>query len=440
MIARIATSMSMPFLALYLGAHTDMGPGAIGFVVGAGALAATFGGFLGGALSDRYSRRLVMFTSLFAWCGVFVGFALTDNPVVLLLLSLLNGLCRSWFEPVSQVLMADLTEPARRMKVFSMRYLMANVGVAIGPVLGVWLGLGNGGLAFLITGAIYFVYAVTLYIMMISFGIKDIEEGKPEKKVTIADAGRVVVRDTALQMFLLGGIVVGIGYSQLFGNMAPHLDRVFGHGDRMFGYLLTINAITVIALQLPLGWLANKRPPLYAIHAGNVFFAVGLAIGLILRVCHAAAPRAIFSSSLAHAGSSNPSCQHARGRFCRRSRSTPRRPHGASGDERHRHHDERPDRNPRVPAPGRATCGRWSRRARAGDRQPKRPGSGDHVAVRGRDPIVHRVRAGRAQRPQADADDRAVDRRVAGGPHIAVGPDDGHGRERGLQLFVERGA
>lgn len=277
MIARIATSMSMPFLALYLGAHTDMGPGAIGFVVGAGALAATFGGFLGGALSDRYSRRLVMFTSLFAWCGVFVGFALTDNPVVLLLLSLLNGLCRSWFEPVSQVLMADLTVPERRMKVFSMRYLMANVGVAIGPVLGVWLGLGNGGLAFLITGAIYFVYAITLYVMMIGFGIKDIEGGKREKKATIADAGRVVMRDTALQMFLLGGIVVGIGYSQLFGNMAPHLDRVFGHGDRMFGYLLTINAITVIALQLPLGWLANKRPPLFAIHAGNIFFAVGLA-------------------------------------------------------------------------------------------------------------------------------------------------------------------
>ncbi|MEK0317011.1 MDR family MFS transporter [Cohnella sp. 56] len=277
MIARIATSMSMPFLALYLAAHTDMGPGGIGFIVGAGALAATFGGFLGGALSDKYSRRLVMFTSLFAWCGVFIGFALTDNPLVLLLLSLMNGLCRSWFEPVSQVLMADLTEPERRMKVFSMRYLMANVGVAIGPVLGVWLGLGNGGLAFIITGSIYFVYAVTLYAMMIGFGIKDIEGGKQARKATIADAGRVVLGDRALQMFLLGGIVVGIGYSQLFGNMAPHLDRVFGHGDRMFGYLLTINAITVIALQLPLGWLANKRPPLLAIHIGNLFFALGLA-------------------------------------------------------------------------------------------------------------------------------------------------------------------
>lgn len=277
MIARIATSMSLPFLALYLGAHTDMGPGAIGFVVGAGALAATFGGFLGGALSDKYSRRLVMFSSLFVWCGVFVGFALTDSPAVLLLLSLMNGLCRSWFEPVSQVLMTDLTAPERRMNVFSMRYLMANIGVAIGPVLGVWLGLGNGGLAFIITGAIYFVYAVTLYFMMIGFGIKEIEGGQQVRKATLAEAGRVVLRDKALQLFLLGGIVVGIGYSQLFGNMAPHLDRVFGRGDMMFGYLLTINAVTVILLQMPLGWLADKRPPIYALHAGNLFFAVGLA-------------------------------------------------------------------------------------------------------------------------------------------------------------------
>ncbi|WP_027091710.1 MDR family MFS transporter [Cohnella thermotolerans] len=274
MISRIATSMSMPFLALYLSSQTDMSKAMIGFVAGAGALAGTFGGFFGGALSDRYGRRVIMFTSLFAWSGVFIGFSAMKEPVLLLILSLLNGLCRSWFEPVAQVLMADLTEPERRFKVFSMRYLMTNIGVSVGPLIGVWLGTGSGALPFLITGLVYLAYGIVLHVMMIAFGIKEIEGAKKER-ATIASAWKAVRDDNVLQLFILGSIVVGIGYSQLDVTLGQHLQESFRNGVKMFAALMSINAVTVIVMQLPLSRLAEKRPPMFSIHAGNVLFAVG---------------------------------------------------------------------------------------------------------------------------------------------------------------------
>ena len=57
-MARAASSMSLPFLAIYLARHTSMSAVMIGIVIGMGSLAGTIGGFIGGTLSDRFGRRI----------------------------------------------------------------------------------------------------------------------------------------------------------------------------------------------------------------------------------------------------------------------------------------------------------------------------------------------------------------------------------------------
>jgi MFS family permease len=274
-LSRIGSSMSLPFLALYLAHTTQMSHTLIGVVAGAGALAGTFGGFIGGALSDRVGRRMIMFTALFLWSVCFIGFAVAKLPVIFLLLNMLNGLCRSWFEPVSQALMADLTEPEKRLKVFSMRYMAANFGVSAGPLLGAWLGVGQGSFPFLVTGFIYVLYGVILYLLLISFGIKEIE-GPKKENITLRSAWQVTRQDFCLKMFLIGAIIVGIGYSQVMVTLSQYLEMTFENSVRLFAALMSANAITVIAMQIPLSRWAEKRSPLLAIHAGNFLFAAGL--------------------------------------------------------------------------------------------------------------------------------------------------------------------
>ncbi|WP_246258618.1 MDR family MFS transporter [Kroppenstedtia pulmonis] len=273
--ARAAAFMSLPFLAVYLSRTTGMNPVLIGLTVGLGPLAGTFGGFVGGYLSDRFGRKVVMLSTLFVWAGVFFGFALAEEVAVFMALNLLNGLCRSFFEPTSQALMADITPPDKRMRVFSIRYLAINVGAAVGPLVGAYLAIVSAGLTFLITGAVYLLYGMVLLVMMKRLG-REIGSTPPKERVRLMDALQVVRKDTALGFFILAGILEHIGYSQVESSLPLHLKELFGGENVLYPFLLALNAGTVILFQIVITRWSEKRSILSNMILGSLMFALGL--------------------------------------------------------------------------------------------------------------------------------------------------------------------
>ncbi|UJF36395.1 MDR family MFS transporter [Paenibacillus hexagrammi] len=273
-MARAASSMSLPFLAIYLAKHTSMSEVMIGVVIGMGALAGTAGGFIGGTLSDAFGRRIIMLAALFGWAFVFTGFSFVSLPVCFMLLNMVNGLCRSFYEPVSQALMADLTEPAKRFKVFSMRYMAINVGVAVGPLLGAYFATLDGALPFLLTGVVYLIYAIALWLLLSYFGIKSIE-GEKKAPVTLRAAWSIIRSDITFRYYITGGIVGAIGYSQVMVTLSQYMEQSFSDGVKIFALLMSVNAIAVISMQIPLTKWAERFRPFVAIAAGNLMFALG---------------------------------------------------------------------------------------------------------------------------------------------------------------------
>lgn len=273
-LARAASSMSIPFLAIYLARYSHAGIVANSLIIGASSLAGTVGGFIGGTISDRIGRKTVMLVALFCWSAVFVGFGLARAPLAFVVLNLLNGLCRSFYEPVSQALMADLTPKEKRFKVYSMRYFAINVGVAVGPLAGAYFSTRNASLAFFLTGIIYFLYAVVLQILLAQFGIRRIE-GETKKEATFGRALGVIRRDVKFRYFLAGAMIGAVSYSQMNVTLSQYLDHTFANGIGLFGTLISLNAITVVVFQLPLTALGGKRSPIASIAMGNLLFSLG---------------------------------------------------------------------------------------------------------------------------------------------------------------------
>lgn len=273
-LARAASSMSMPFLAIYLSRESALSPLLIGAIIGFGSLAGMFGGFIGGALSDRLGRKCIMMIALASWVVVFSGFALAQAPIAFMLLNMLNGLCRSLYEPVSQALMADVTDKAKRLRVFSLRYMAINVGVAAGPLLGAYFASFGAWLPFLITAFIYLIYTLVLFALLHKFGISRIE-GEQRSGVTLRSAWRVVAGDRVFRYYVAGGIVAAIGYSQMTVTLPQYVEQSTANGTVLFAWLMSLNAVTVVLLQVPLSRWAEKREPLTAIIAGAVMFALG---------------------------------------------------------------------------------------------------------------------------------------------------------------------
>lgn len=270
----MAYAMSMPFLAVYLAQRTELSVAAIGLWIGLGSLSAMFGGFFGGALSDRVGRRRVMLGSMYLMPLIFTGYALTAEPWLLLLILLLGGFGSSFFEPAAKALMADLTPQELRPRLFSLRYMALNIGFALGPLLGVWFGLSGGSAPFWISAALYLAYAVTLQILLTRHGIRSIQSSDDAARITIRSAAHAVLRDRALLLLMLGGVFTVIVHGNNSAPFSQYLVGRFDEGLRWFSLTLLVNTLTVVLFQYPLRRFADSRSPLQMVALGVSLYFV----------------------------------------------------------------------------------------------------------------------------------------------------------------------
>ncbi len=273
-LSRGAVFMTIPFLSIYLSKTMAMHPILIGITVGISHFVATFAGFIGGHLSDRYGRKPIMLISLFGLAFVFFGFSVAVFPLAFILLNALNGLCNSFFEPTSQALIADLTDKEKRMKVYSLRYTAINVGASVGPLLGAYLAYVSANATFIITGVVYLGYAICLLYLMNRLKIATTTQVK--STVTFMNSLKIMKNDKALSYLIIGGILVNIGYSQLQSNVPLHLENTVENGVYVFSVLLSINAIMVVLLQMPISHLTEKYRPMQVMVVGALMLSIGL--------------------------------------------------------------------------------------------------------------------------------------------------------------------
>ncbi|WP_066298740.1 MDR family MFS transporter [Bacillus sp. FJAT-29937] len=277
---RMATSMSIPFLAIYLTNVKGVSPTQTGLIIAVSSLVGIATSFFGGYFSDRYGRKKVLLVSIFLWAFVFIGFGLVEAVWGFFLMNALNGFCRSIFEPASRALLADLTEPKNRLLIFNLRYTAINVGVIFGPLLGFYLGSSKSTFAFFIAAGVYAIYGLSLLLTYqrtsIKTGIKENENAG--NRVKLIEALRITKSDTILLWSLIGFILAITGYSQLSSTLPQFLSNtsLVENGAKTFSILLALNALTVISIQYPLLSIGKKYSPLTSIMLGSIMISLGL--------------------------------------------------------------------------------------------------------------------------------------------------------------------
>lgn len=267
--------MTIPFLALYLHNELDADPLTIGLILGLAPLFSTVGGFIGGYLTDRFGRKIIILLTLFSWSLIFLGFAFSQSLVVFGILSAANGLGRSFFEPATQALMIDYTEQSKKRRLFSVRYTAINIAAVIGPLVGVWISaLASPQLPFIITAVMYAVYGIALLFILKSVTPQN-TTAAPKR---IGDVFKVVFSDKKLLYLLAGGILISIGYSQFDSTLPQFVNMTVEDGVKLYSALIAINAIVVLVLQLPLSMISERISMLNTLVIGILFFAFGFVL------------------------------------------------------------------------------------------------------------------------------------------------------------------
>lgn len=261
--------MVVPFFALYL--TKELG---LTLVDAATALTVSLWAqrglsLFGGMFSDRYGARRAMVAGLLFRFVSYTGLSMSSTFPEILLWTTLMGAGAALYAPAGKAALVSLSCSENRVLLFSLRNTSHNIGVALGPAIGIAGAAYSYKLTLLTAGILFLCFAAVTQLL--------VPPTKPREETQIDLRGMLSLFFDR-KLVLLGAVMFfffGI-YSQLELTMpvfaAAHYSKVAA------GLIFTINAAAVILLQMPLsGWTARTSPSV-TIGIGMVGFGIGFAI------------------------------------------------------------------------------------------------------------------------------------------------------------------
>ncbi len=269
-------------LVLILTIRMGLDEATAGLIVTCTVLAAGLGQLAGGMAADRIPRKRVMVYCQLsvAACYVVCGFFTSQGQVLVPVLILLSSPFRGATWPVSNALVADFSHgEAERARAFSLLYLGSNIGVAVGPLVAAFLFARN--LPLLFWGS---AFTLVLSACIIWFSIPDIpsspiesNESSPEELPARGSVLQIFIHQPLLLWYMLGFTLYNFIYSQHGFALPLQMGDLFGEvaGTRGYGFLMTLNAVTVLVMTALLTRWTIHRSRIMNMSLAAWFYVIG---------------------------------------------------------------------------------------------------------------------------------------------------------------------
>lgn len=272
-VYRAGWFMSLPFMAIYLSHVLKAGPIAIGLVLGVGPLIACVTGFLGSGLTDRFGAKTIILSSACGSALMFFLLCTSNNLIFYGVINLFIAVFRSFLETACQVYIADSLPEEQRSRGLNLRYIVINISAGIGPLIGAKMILLSAQTLFLSTGLIYFITFIGFCFTLKSCSINNLNQTDFLSGLRTSIA--VLLRDKiAIAVFLMEFFICFTFAQTEITLPQVMVIRGIPHYVHLFSWLLVINAVMIITLQLPLERLINKYPLIKTIYLSAALFFI----------------------------------------------------------------------------------------------------------------------------------------------------------------------
>jgi MFS family permease len=273
LIDGVGYSLISPYILLFLEQDLEVSLAVGGLVLMVAGVVGAGGNVIGGLMADKYGRRGVMVSSMLLRCLTFILLAVqvTYDPelipiAVLLSLSYFFG---GVFSPANNAMVADLSEPARRMEAYGMLRVAWNLGFAVGPIIGGFLIMISFSLTFTISAIISFGAA-----LIVAFMISESYVPKPKEKKESVWTGITHIKPLFL-LFCVVCIPMYIMSGQFGSTYTVYANERIGIDTATIGLVFALNGIMVVLMQMPISRWLTERNQYMAMVFGSIIYAIG---------------------------------------------------------------------------------------------------------------------------------------------------------------------
>ncbi|MEZ8194006.1 MDR family MFS transporter [Vibrio cortegadensis] len=258
LIARTSFFMAWPFLIVFL--YKDYGATAVevGGMLASSAVVGAVTGLYSGYISDKFGRKWVMVCGSWIAAIAYSGIGLASEVWQFYVLIIITGLMRPMIEaPAKAVIGDNLDNVKDRELALNVRYFLLNLGGAIGPLIGITIGLSQPQNLFFIAGATYVVYGFWLLFGIERRGVHT----KPDSSMlpNFSATLKVIRKDNIFVKLMVANFIMMFVYAQVESSIPQVIVRAStSDAAQIIAGLVLVNTLTIIIFQFPmLKWLEH---------------------------------------------------------------------------------------------------------------------------------------------------------------------------------------
>jgi MFS family permease len=214
--------------------------------------------YFSGPWSDRFGRKffleVIPFFTAIAYVALFWAVGYSHSIVYMVIFWLSTMFLASLQFPAIQASVADLTAASERLAGYTYVRVFANLGAAIGPMMGAFLAVYGFQWIFLIAGITSALEGILLYV-----AVGETFSGVRAKKDINKDNSIRFSSNSFLIMFTLAGILFGFAIRQTGPAFTLYIFDIRNIQIITVGIIYSLNGLLVVLLQVPIFRLMNKK-------------------------------------------------------------------------------------------------------------------------------------------------------------------------------------
>lgn len=274
-IDRAGGTMIYPFFALYVTRKFSVGMTEAGLLFAVFSISGFVGSMVGGALTDKFGRRgIVLFGLIFsALSSVVMGFV--TELSVFYVLAFVVGLLGEVASPARQAMVADMLPEEQVAEGFGVMRVAGNLAWIVGPTIGGLVAAESYLLLFVLDAITSLITAVIVYRLVPETRPEPSDEQQSQSLLETLAGYRHVAADKMYVAFLVTSMLMLIVYQQMYNTLSVYLRDVHGVSAQGYGFMLSLDAATVVLLQFWVTRRIKAFPPMLMMLAGTLFYLVG---------------------------------------------------------------------------------------------------------------------------------------------------------------------
>jgi len=288
-ITRGSYYMVWPFLAVMLYEKFALSATQVGLVLSTAATISVLVSFVGNSLSDRIGRHKLMYTSGLLYIVSFSLLAEVDSIQGYVVVITLCSIATALWRPLTSALIGDIISDVKtRELAMQSLYFVVNAGCAVGPMLGIWMGLTGEQSSFYITAS---AFAFLLIILFWGFRHQtkvdeknnstlqenhgnNVETKNNQGEKSKTDNSKIIsvlLADKLFQCLIVANIICMFIYAQMDSSLIQYLTRAeVPDLLQLISSMIFTNALVIISTQFLLLRLMSHLSLVNRIQAGLV--------------------------------------------------------------------------------------------------------------------------------------------------------------------------